>query len=451
MKNRRPNNGTGSRKAYIIRGFLIGDTVSSTNGFSFSYTANVSEADDEGKVTMTNEHGQKVDKNGDTLVLLQYYDPVRLAVVDRDMVEYDSTTPFSGGDHSWSHVIDLIMDSFRKAKDNADIPWPDEEDIYYELENTSAEIYRRNGGNALMAFLAMVAEDMDYWVTCSSFEDMVFNEDGLTSRLHRRINDGADPLDLVSVSHMTTNDIRIINDLPFDEEEKDQLLASSRPWRVIASRLKAADLPLVDWLPFLRAYALFGSVDDSMIRTLTALMRTPGEAGNSLVWKMVNHRQDPSGAALRKLVKRYVCRPDDKELMDEGLPVYQSKSIGELLLYIINDYYADSREEHHDDYHIKDYRVSTDDVDWFNKANDDAYVDELVSVFSWIGDHCPCNSDDGLDIGGMIRAIEPKDSMIDSGLRTDKKLSERFMTLALPSASIHRGTSVLMEMMEMNA
>ena len=165
----------------------------------------------------------------------------------------------------------------------------------------------------------------------------------------------------------------------------------------------------------------------------------------------MNHRQDPSGAALRKLVKRYVCRPDDKELMDEGLPVYQSKSIGELLLYIINDYYADSREEHHDDYHIKDYRVSTDDVDWFNKANDDAYVNELVSVFSWIGDHCPCNSDDGLDIGGMIRAIEPKDSMIDSGLRPDKKLSERFMTLALPSANIHRGTSVLMEMMEMNA
>ena len=157
MKNRRPNNGTGSRKAYIIRGFLIGDTVSSTNGFSFSYTANVSKADDEGKVTMTDEHGQKVDKNGDTLVLLQYYDPVRLAVVDRDMVEYDSTTPFSGGDHSWSHVIGLIMDSFRKAKDNAAISWPDEEDIYYELENTSAEIYRRNGGNALMAFMAMVA------------------------------------------------------------------------------------------------------------------------------------------------------------------------------------------------------------------------------------------------------------------------------------------------------
>ena len=451
MKNRRPNNGKESRKAYIIRGFLIGDAVSSTNGFSFSYTANVSKANDEGKVTMTDEHGQKVDKNGDTLVLLQYYDPVRLAVVDRDMVEYDSTTPFSGGGHSWSHVIDLIMDSFRKAKDNAAIPWPDEEDIYYELENTSAEIYRRNGGNALMAFLAMVAEDMDYWVTCSSFEDMVFNEDGLTSRLYRRINDGADPLDLVSVSHMTTNDIRIINDLPFDEEEKNQLLASSRPWRVIAPRLKAADLPLVDWLPFLRAYALFGSVDDSMIRTLTALMRTPGEAGNSLVWKMVNHRQDPSGAALRKLVKRYVCKSDDKELMDEGLPVYQSRNIGELLLYIINDYYTDSREEHYDDYHIKDYRVSTDDVDWFNKANDDAYVNELVSVFSWIGDHCPCNSDDGLDIGGMIRVIETKDGLIGSGLRPDKKLSERFMTLALPSASIHRGTSALMEMMEMNA
>lgn len=416
------------RSAYIIGGFLTdNDKILVGEG-------------DHPKVLR--EDGSPLN-NGNTLELIQYYDPLEFAVIDHDGRCYDENTPFASDDRpSWNTVIGILMNGFQAAKNNASnsVQWPDTDAVDYEIRNAARRIMRDHGVKTLMIYLSRLAEDIDYWLTCSSFETLAFNDDNIVGNTIINLIRGGDPLEIISQVDMTPNDIRIVYDLPFSDEEKLGIVSSSRPWRVISDRLDSAGLPITQWLPYLRMSAVFGDVKPQFIRKLTRLMKQPSANGNELIWKIVNHRQDNQGESLRLVVKRWVCNDDDPELNSIGLSTYKnSQTVALLLLDMIDAYSSDSFEYHlQDDYGIKGYRLSREDVDWINSADVDTTISEIVAVFDWLGHDKGLETTDDSDnlIESVIRRLEPSyDVLVDNGPRRSVPIGERLMTIEIYCAS----------------
>lgn len=416
---------TTMRSAYIIGGFLTD-----------SDKILVGEGD---HPSILREDGKPF-KNGNTLELVQYYNPLELAVIDHDGRRYGEDTPLTSDDGpSWDAVIDILMEGFQTAKDNAgnSVQWPDTDSVDYEIRNAARKVMRDHGVKTLMIYLSRLAEDIDYWLTCSSFETLAFNDDNLVGNTIINLIRGGDSLEIISQVDMTPNDIRIVYDLPFSDEEKHDLISSSKPWRVISNRLDSAGLPITQWLPYLRMAAVFGDVKPQFVGKLTRLMKQPSSNGNELIWKIVNHRQDPQGESLRLTVKRWVCDDGDPELNSIGATTYKNDpAIADLLLDMIDAYYSFDYDRH-DDYKIKGYKVSTEDVNWMNSADADTTISEISTVFDWLGkDEGLKSLDDGDTMEAVIKAMESSNNvLVDDGPRKDVPISERFMTIEIGRAS----------------